>query len=302
MRTRVREAARAAKELHKQPAPRGGIKTRSCAQKPEKGPALPFPIHWGEHLLQRRADFLLPEYFLEEEEAVRARLDAKAKPEPYREIPRNQYTSRRKLQANAAVCQCKPDSRCRDECMNRLMQYICDPKTCPCGENCTNQRLGVRVPPKCEVVKCGKRGFGLKTKEPLKKGQLVDEYRGEIIDLPEATRRTVNIYKEKGNFYLLDYDAAAGEVLDSGMKGNRTRFANHSCDPNCHMQKWIICGTGEQLKAEFEIGLFASRDIEAGEELTYDYGNMDGEVTDKGTPITCHCGSENCSGVLGGKK
>ena len=29
---------------------------------------------------------------------------------------------------------------------------------------------------------------------------------------------------------------------------------------------------------------------------------MDGKVTHQGTPIHCHCGSENCSGVLGGKK
>ncbi len=129
------------------------------------------------------------------------------------------------------------------------------------------------------------------------------------MNLSEATRRTIEHYQETGNFYLLDYDAAAGEVLDGGFKGNRTRFANHSCDPNCHMQKWMLCGTGEQLQAEFEVGLFASRDLAAGEELTYDYGwsmfvprSMTGEITHKGTPIACHCGSANCSGVLGGKK
>lgn len=68
----------------------------------------------------------------------------------------------------------------------------------------------------------------MRAKEFIKRGTLVDEYRGEVIDLQEATRRTIEIYKTSGNFYLLDYDAAAGEVLDSGMRGNRTRFANHS--------------------------------------------------------------------------
>lgn len=38
------------------------------------------------------------------------------------------------------------------------------------------------------------------------------------------------------------------------------------------MQKWTLSGNGQQLTAEFEVGLFASRDIEAGEELCYDYG------------------------------
>ena len=78
------------------------------------------------------------------------------------------------------------------------------------------------------AYQCGKRGFGLRAKVAIKKGQLIDEYRGEIINLSEATRRTEQFYKGTGNFYLLDYDAAAGEVIDGGMKGNRTRFANHS--------------------------------------------------------------------------
>lgn len=42
------------------------------------------------------------------------------------------------------------------------------------------------------------------------------------------------------------------------------RFVNHSCEPNCEMQKWSVNGL-------FRMALFALRDIEAGEELTYDY-------------------------------
>lgn len=64
--------------------------------------------------------------------------------------------------------------------------------------------------------------------EPVSKGGFIDEYRGEVITLAEAGRRVAEVYKDRGNFYLLDYDGAAGEVLDAGLKGNITRFANHS--------------------------------------------------------------------------
>ena len=42
------------------------------------------------------------------------------------------------------------------------------------------------------------------------------------------------------------------------------RFINHSCEPNCETQKWLVQG-------ELAIGLFAQKDILAGEELTFDY-------------------------------
>lgn len=45
---------------------------------------------------------------------------------------------------------------------------------------------------------------------------------------------------------------------------NLGRFVNHSCEPNCEIQKWSVDGL-------FRMALFAQRDIKAGEELTYDY-------------------------------
>jgi SET domain len=48
------------------------------------------------------------------------------------------------------------------------------------------------------------------------------------------------------------------------LQGALGRFINHSCEPNCETQKWLVQG-------ELAIGLFAQRDIKAGEELTFDY-------------------------------
>ena len=54
------------------------------------------------------------------------------------------------------------------------------------------------------------------------------------------------------------------EVIDATVKGGMARFINHSCEPNCETQKWLVHG-------ELAIGLFALKDIEAGVELTFDY-------------------------------
>ena len=47
-------------------------------------------------------------------------------------------------------------------------------------------------------------------------------------------------------------------VIDAGPSGNLSRFANHSCDPNLRTEKWNIIG-------DQRVGLFATRDIEAGQ-------------------------------------
>lgn len=66
------------------------------------------------------------------------------------------------------------------------------------------------------------------------------------------------------------------------------RFVNHSCDPNCHIEKWHVDG-------EICVGIFASRNIAANEEITYDYNwHSFGEKR-----MECFCGSENCRGWVG---
>ncbi len=54
------------------------------------------------------------------------------------------------------------------------------------------------------------------------------------------------------------------EMTGCAAQGALGRFINHSCDPNCETQKWVVQG-------ELAIGLFASKPIRAGTELTFDY-------------------------------
>lgn len=202
--------------------------SRSASPLPEL-PFLPEPLYGGIEILGGRRDFKLPKSLVNEQENLRARVDAKRKPPHYQHISKNRYVSRPKLQnAEIQVCNCNPASGCGDNCLNRRMEYICNPKSCPCGERCTNISLAKRPHARCDVQWYGKRGFGLVTRDAIAKDGLVDEYRGEVISMAEAIRRTNELYKDTGNFYFLDYDAPAGEVLDGGLKGNVTRFANHS--------------------------------------------------------------------------
>ncbi|CAF1044717.1 unnamed protein product [Adineta steineri] len=60
---------------------------------------------------------------------------------------------------------------------------------------------------------------------------------------------------------------------------------NHSCDANCGFG-----GEEEEL-------VLAIRDIDVGEELTYDYGLMDTENS-LWNGLMCRCGAKNCRGEL----
>lgn len=64
-------------------------------------------------------------------------------------------------------------------------------------------------------------------------------------------------------------------------------FINHSCYPN----STVIC-QGKKLV------LFSARDIQAGEEITFDYttSNVMSEE------FSCECKSENCRGIIQGTK
>ena len=48
------------------------------------------------------------------------------------------------------------------------------------------------------------------------------------------------------------------------MQGNKARFINHSCEPNCQAEYWTVEGRER-------VGIFATSLISEGQEITYDY-------------------------------
>ncbi|KAJ8920113.1 hypothetical protein NQ315_011769 [Exocentrus adspersus] len=191
------------------------------------------------------------------------------------------------------ACECDPHKPhpCGPEsdCLNRLLLTECDPDVCPAGSRCKNQSFEKREYPPLMPYKTQGRGWGLKTLAPIKKGQFVIEYVGELIDSEEYQRRIQKMHKQKEeNYYFLTIDK--DRMIDAGPKGNQARFMNHCCQPNCETQKWTVNG-------DTRVGLFATQDIPVGTELTFNY-NL--ECVGKEKKV-CRCGAPNCSGFIGVK-
>lgn len=187
-------------------------------------------------------------------------------------------------------CECKPDGDVlcgTDDCLNRLMMLECEPSTCPVKEKCKNQRFRKRQYPVCIPFRTETVGWGLRTTQDIKKGEFVIEYVGELIDEAECNRR-MEAKMDRGDttFYFLTIDKE--RIIDAGPAANHARFMNHSCQPNCETQKWVVNG-------QTKVGLFAICDIPAGSELTFNY-NLDCRGNEK---MQCRCNSENCSGYIG---
>ncbi|KAL9259430.1 Histone-lysine N-methyltransferase ASHH2-like protein [Drosera capensis] len=191
------------------------------------------------------------------------------------------------------ICGCKPpkDGKvgCRSGCLNRMLNIECVRGTCPCGDLCSNQQFQKRKYAPLKLFRCGKKGHGLQVLEDVVEGQFIIEYVGEVLDLPTYDARQRN-YASNGHkhFYFMTLDA--NEVIDACAKGNLGRYINHSCDPNCSTEKWMVNG-------EICIGLFANRTIKKGEELVFDYNyvRVFGAAAKK-----CYCGAAKCRGYIGG--
>nr|XP_021516017.1 histone-lysine N-methyltransferase NSD3 isoform X4 [Meriones unguiculatus] len=217
------------------------------------------------------------------------------KPPPYKHIKANKVIGKVQIQvadlSEIPRCNCKPadENPCglESECLNRMSQYECHPQVCPAGDRCQNQCFTKRLYPEAEIIKTERRGWGLRTKRSIKKGELVNEYVGELIDEEECRLRIKRAHENSvTNFYMLT--VTKDRIIDAGPKGNYSRFMNHSCNPNCETQKWTVNG-------DVRVGLFALCDIPAGMELTFNY-NLD--CLGNGRTV-CHCGADNCSGFLG---
>jgi SET domain-containing protein len=116
---------------------------------------------------------------------------------------------------------------------------------------------------------------GCYTTRSFKKGSKVCEYEGPRFTKEVADER----YKDRFITYLFSC-GDNGMVIDGF---GTAMFINHSCDPNCETEDF-----------DGRIYIVAIRDIDAGEELTYEYNLCDSDDSD----ADCYCGSAKCRGTM----
>jgi len=132
------------------------------------------------------------------------------------------------------------------------------------------------------------QGLGAFATRRIRAGTRLIEYSGERLTPAESDARyPENDPAVRHHTFLFAIDDDV--VIDAAVGGNEARWINHSCDPNC-----------DAVVENKRIWIDAIRDIEPGEELTYDYAY---ELAERHTPVAkrrfpCHCGSAKCRGTL----
>ena len=133
------------------------------------------------------------------------------------------------------------------------------------------------VTPKAQMRPTPGKGHGSFAIERIARGETVVGFGGWVM-----TRSQINVLSLDRQHRSLQIDEDLYLVsAEEPMPGD---MFNHSCDPTCVL-------LGSQV-------LIAWRDIEVGEELTFDYATCDDSDYDE---FQCGCGTGQCRGTVTGQ-
>jgi SET domain/PHD-zinc-finger like domain/F/Y rich C-terminus/PHD-like zinc-binding domain/PHD-finger/F/Y-rich N-terminus len=136
------------------------------------------------------------------------------------------------------------------------------------------------------VLRSRIEGWGVFATEDIMAQEMVIEYAGEVIR-PVLSDKREKYYDSKGiGCYM--FEIAPGVIVDATVTGNRARYINHSCDPNC-FSRTVTVENGRRV-----IVIFSKRQIKRGEELCYDYQFP----FDDNDRVECACGAARCKGWM----
>jgi hypothetical protein len=129
--------------------------------------------------------------------------------------------------------------------------------------------------PKAEVRQSPIAGEGVFAREEIPEGELVALWAGSAVTYAEvqALRPELNHLWVQVWFDLFLTPTRVDEIEPADL-------VNHSCEPNCG-----VLGS---------VAVVARRAIQAGEELTFDYGTTE----TVGLRMACRCGAPSCRGVV----
>jgi SET domain-containing protein len=101
------------------------------------------------------------------------------------------------------------------------------------------------------AVKRTTTGLGLFATKPIRKGMRIVEYTGPLV--------TNDVVDKSNKKYVFEVNSKW--TIDGSARSNIARYINHSCRPNA-----------EAFVSGHRVWIWARKNIEAGEEISYDYG------------------------------
>lgn len=138
----------------------------------------------------------------------------------------------------------------------------------------------------CIEIKHGdKTGLGSYAMTPIRQGEIVIIQGGriissELLDNPKFEPYAYHCFQVEENFYICPVEL--NRELADGIFN-----VNHSCNPTCGFKG--------------QISMVAMRDIQTGEQITFDYAMSDVGSKEQGwIDMVCLCGSQNCRKTITG--
>ena len=138
------------------------------------------------------------------------------------------------------------------------------------------------IQPLLRIAPSGVHGRGVYATQFIPEATRVIEYTGQRVSWEDAPN-------DENDPHTFNFGLDNGEVINPEIGGNEARWINHSCAPNC-----------EAIEEDDRIFIYAMRDIQPGEELSYDYAlELDEPITKESIEeFKCQCGTSRCRGTM----
>lgn len=146
-----------------------------------------------------------------------------------------------------------------------------------------SKRMFSWMNPKLEVRDTAKYGKGVFAKENLKKDETLFVMGGYVLDI-EGENRLEGFPEDKA--IEISEEFSFCPLMPEDIELMPQHYVNHSCEPNAGWRGQVF--------------MVAMRDINAGEEIAYDYAMVICSNKNSGAyfKMECGCGSVNCRKII----
>ncbi len=166
----------------------------------------------------------------------------------------------------------KKGGKVKPEAVKKLSKSVAKHSTKKIFMKVGGKEVEVKLPDhhfKQVKVKRGLDGLGLFAGEDIKKGEMIIEYIGNILNKEEAEKVAINQYL---------FEINKNKTIDGSVRWNIARYCNHACEE---------AGNAESDVKKGRVFIKAIKNIKEGEEIMYDYGEE--FVNEYIAPKGCRC-------------